>query len=108
MDRFISTGHADIAQMCHPMKCLVIAHQKFTAPNRSIRAVTGAIKCHADDRFIQAMLGHATGHVRMMVLHGYTWNVHLCRTAPCITRGGIVRMQVVGDTSRRDFKKLPI
>ena len=48
----------------------IIADEEFASPDRPIRAVPRAVECHADDRFIQTMLGHATGHVGMMVLHG--------------------------------------
>jgi len=51
-------------------KAQIIPGQEFAAPDRAIGPQTRAIESDADDQFIEAVLGHATGQVRMMMLHG--------------------------------------
>ena len=47
---------------------LIIRDEKFAAPNRAIRAVARAVESDTDDRPVEPVLGHAGGHVGVMVL----------------------------------------
>src|SRR6202043_1891945 len=65
----VPAGQWHVAKMTPPFEAREIRHQKFPAPDRSIGAVAGAVKGHADDLALQSILRHAAGNVGMMMLH---------------------------------------
>ncbi len=79
---------------------LVICHQKLTAPNCTIIAVTCAIERHADDSFSQSMLCHARRDMRMMMLNTEGWKVFPLGAFQCISCCQIIRVHVVGNRRR--------
>ena len=71
----------------------VVRQQDFAAPNAPIRPISSAIQCESDDASFEMIFGHATGDMRMMVLHAdrpYSW------LFPRPARREVIRMQVVG------------
>ena len=55
--------------MCETLEFGAISHKKFAAPDRAVRAVTGAVECDPNDRFVQIVFGHDAGDVCMMMLN---------------------------------------
>jgi len=58
-----------------PVRCnaggrsVQVRNQELAAPDGAVRSVAGAIPGHADDLPFEAVLRHAGGDVRVMVLH---------------------------------------
>jgi len=102
-DGLVAARQADVAQVGRPAKVLVIADQELAAPDRPIGAVAGAVERDPEDRPGQPVLGHATGHVRMVVLHGKQLDALPGRALPGVARRGVVRVQVVGQHLRPDL-----
>ena len=69
-DRLLAAGHGHIAEVGRPAKAAVIARQELAAPDRAVGAEASAVERHADDRLDQTIVGHATGHVRVVMLDG--------------------------------------
>ena len=83
-------------------KLSIIADQKFPAPDCAVGAESGAVEGHADDRFIQSMLGHAAGHVGMMMLDRNAGEFPR-RPAGHIASRHNPGCKIVGDTSRAEI-----
>ena len=90
--------------MREPLEGFEPRDQHFPAPNLSIYSVAGAIKREADHRPFKAMLGHATGNVRVMMLHGYQWQPPLVRPFFCPLGRQVARMQVMDHGLRLNLK----
>src|ERR1035441_10277857 len=82
--RRIASRQRDVAQMRAAFESAVVRHQEFASPDlddgdvaggspqpseRPVGRVAGAIQRHSDRLTAQSVLGHATGNVRVMVLH---------------------------------------
>ena len=105
-DRLFAARHADAAEMSRAAKPAVIADQEFAAPDGPVGAEAGAVERHADDRLVQSMLGHATRHVRMVMLDGEHAASCLGRSLPGIARRGVIGVQVVDQMLRPDAEQL--
>jgi len=46
-----------------------VGDEKFASPDFAVGAIAGSVKGHADDLAGEMVLRHATGDVRVMVLH---------------------------------------
>ena len=97
-DRLVAARKRNRPQVCDAAKPAVIADEKLTAPDRAVRAVTGSVECHADDRLVQPVLGHARRHVRMVVLHSHKPHSRF-RDGPLqrVAGRGVIGVQVVRD-----------
>ncbi len=95
--RAVSPGQRHITQMSAPFEPGVVANQKLAAPDPAVRPEPGAVECHADDLFPQAVLRHATRDVRMVMLNGEL----RFRPAHRPPRAQIVGMKIVRNQARR-------
>src|SRR5215471_11508558 len=65
----VASGQRRVTQMCTPIEFGVIANQELSAPNLAVGAIARAVEGHSDHRAAQSVVGHATGNMRMMMLH---------------------------------------
>ena len=98
-DRLVSARHADVPQMGRPPELRVIADQELAPPNGPVGPQARAVERDADHRFIQAVLGHATGHVGMVMLDGHERRPVARRALPRVVARRIIGVQVVNDHS---------
>src|ERR1035441_5166423 len=89
--------------MRSPLKSSEVSDQEFPAPDLGIGAVAGSVECYAYYLAAQMVLRHATGDVRVMMLHA---DFVLQRQFQSETRAHVLSMQIVGYRSRFNPKKL--
>ena len=93
----VAARQRDVAQVAAPLAAPIAGHQKLAAPDGPIGAVSGAVERHSDDFAREAILGHAGGDVRVMVLHAeFRHPNHPQR----VLGAEIVRMEVIGHGAR--------
>ncbi len=100
-DGLVAAGHTDVAKMHRAPEPPIISDQKFPSPDSAIETVARAIECHPDDSFAQAILGHATRHVAVVMLNGHQ--------GPTFGRGvflGVLTRCVVGVQIMRRLLRL--
>src|SRR5579862_358806 len=68
-DGRIPARHRHIPQVSMSLKSGEIGNQEFASPDLAIRPEAGTIEGHADHFPGQMIFSHATGDVRMMMLH---------------------------------------
>ncbi len=73
------------------MKRLQVRDEELSAPKRPVGAVTEAVEREPEDRRRHAVLGHARGDVRMVMLHGDRRQIDVA----CVLRRQILGVQVV-------------
>ena len=64
-----AAGHRHVIEMRNAFGICEVGHKKFAAPESPIRAKSQAIHRHADDCALNVVVCHATGDVRVMMLH---------------------------------------
>ena len=101
--RRIATRQRHVAQVRAPFESAVVRHQELPAPDLAVGPVAGAIQRHADYFPAQSILGHATGDVRVMVLHADLLQV---RHAQRVLRAQVPRMQIVRHGPRLHAEEL--
>jgi hypothetical protein len=67
----VSARQRHILEMGHSVKAVVPSDQHFTAPDMTISSVSGSIESKSDDTSLHVVFCHATGNVRMVMLHSY-------------------------------------
>ena len=105
-DRLFSAGQADVSQVRGPLVSAIVADKELAAPDRSVAPEAGAVESDADDRLLQAVLGHATGQVGVMMLHRNQPDSLVTGPTNRVSRRGVVGMKIVGDSSRLDVECL--
>src|SRR5437899_4726657 len=89
----VSTRQAEGAQMCDTLILTVFHSEEFTAPDRAVEAVSGAIPGNAEIRTFHIVLRSARSYVRLMMLHPNDRQSRLL----CPVCRGVVRMQIADD-----------
>ncbi len=74
-DGLVAARQSDVAQMRGPLEVRVVGDEELAAPNGAIGSEPGAVPCHADYLAGETVLGHASGDVGVMMLHGQGLNV---------------------------------
>ena len=64
LDRGLPAGQAELPQVSDALKRFVIHEEKFSAPNRAIETVAGAVPGHAERGRFKLIFGHAGRDVR--------------------------------------------
>ena len=93
----IAAGQGEGPQMGRADEARPLAHQRLAAPDRAVAAVAGAVPGQSQHRAVQAVLGHAGGHVGVMVLHAHQRHAPARGQLLGMPRRGIVGMQIAGD-----------
>ena len=68
LDGLLGAGQTVGLEMGHTLKATTVGHHEFTAPNRAIDSVAGPVERNPDEGFMQIVLGHHAGDVRMVML----------------------------------------
>src|ERR1035437_9159366 len=100
-DRGRSTGQGNILEMSGTFEVNKPGDEYFSAPNMSVGAVTSPIQCESDHPSFKMILRHATGDVRVVVLHANQLRSTLLQRP---LGGEVVGMKIVGDDLRLDFE----
>ena len=101
--RRVAARQRDVTQMRPPHESRKVGDQKFPAPDFSIGAVAGTVEGHANHLAAEVIFRHATGNVRMMMLHAdFSFQRQFQREA----RAHVVGMQVVRHRPRFNPEKL--
>src|SRR5262245_18277152 len=89
--------------MARPAKGAVIADQELPTPDAAVGPVARPVEGNPDYRLNKAMLGHTTGHVRVVVLDGN----RRPRTAvlPRVSCRGIIGVQIMDQELRPEIEK---
>ena len=95
LDGRLAARHRHIIEVREPLEARVVCDQHFPSPYLSIRPVARAVQCQANHLAREAVLGHASSHVRMMMLHGNQLQAALFSPLPCPRRRKVARMQVM-------------
>ena len=90
--------------MGKPLEAIQAAQQHFPAPNTSIRPITGAIERQPNHRPHEPVLGHAPGHMGVMVLHGDHPRSMLARPFPGPLGRQVPRMQIMHHSLRLNLE----
>src|ERR1700677_3031384 len=69
-DRSIAARQAELAKVRHALERPCIGQEKFSAPDRTVRAITGAIPGDTEHWLLQFMFGEASQDMRKMMLDG--------------------------------------
>ena len=78
--------------------------QQLSAPGRAVGAEADAVECQAEDRSLDAMLGHDRGDVGVMMRHAACRNAPPGRETRGVARAEEIGMQVVRDQRRLDVE----
>src|ERR1039458_10269127 len=64
-----ASGKWDIFKMTGALEARIAGEQRFAAPDSAIGAIPGSIEREADDSPVDGVFRHATGNMRVVVLH---------------------------------------
>src|ERR1051326_595947 len=68
-NRCRSAGQWNIRQMRNTFRIVKVSHEKFAAPELAVQTKAESVKRDTDNLAVDLVVGHATGDVRVMMLH---------------------------------------